>query len=121
MKYSAEQIEKMDASLQSLPNLDKSRPIHNKMEVTTMLKGEIIKLKDIGYSLEEIAIILRKNKLDSTLSTLKNHMQPAKASTREDAQNNRKKPAKAKQNQALASDPHNSPPTIPEQMKENKV
>lgn len=77
-KYTAEQREKVANALSALPE----KPVAERPQTTTellqALKPQIKEAQDKGYTLDEVAELLKNNGISISLSTLKSSFKPAK-------------------------------------------
>lgn len=99
MKYTVEKIEKIQIKLRSMPTVEKDKAEINRRESVKMLAKEIGELQKRGYTLEQIAHLLRDEGLAVATPTLKSYLQRAKSST-----------VKNKRNPAPPAAPGDTPP-----------
>jgi len=98
VRYTTEQIEQIAEKLRALPAVEKPRKQMSKQEAIKALSKEIIALQKRGYTLEQVAEILRSEGVEITTATLRNYMQRAKDKTtgkirRKDKRNTQTHPA----------------------------
>lgn len=77
-KYTAEQRDKVASALSALPDKPASERPQTTAELLQSLKPKIKEAQDKGYTLDEVAELLKNNGLSISLSTLKSSFKPAK-------------------------------------------
>ena len=76
--YTTERLETISGNLNELPNIERQQRRHNKKEAIKLLARDIASLRRRGYTLEQIAEILRGEGLEITERTLRNYLQQMK-------------------------------------------
>ena len=84
-RYSAEQVQVLAKKLRELPPIQKKRTGYSGQDVVKMLSKEIAALQKRGYTLEQIASVLRAENLVVATPSLKSYLQRAKPADRESA------------------------------------
>ena len=84
MKYTPEQLEAIAAKLKAMPPAEKRNQEYSKQEAVRLLSKQIVALQKRGYTLEQIAEILREEGLDLSGSTLRIYLQRAKPNKKRD-------------------------------------
>ena len=84
-RYTPEQVQEISAKLRELPAIKKKRSDYSSQDVVKMLSKDIVALQKRGYTLEQIANVLRQENLTVATPTLKNYLQRAKPGEREGA------------------------------------
>jgi hypothetical protein len=82
MAYTRAQARKVADGLRSLPTAEQERRMLDKQGMVTYLAAEIIGLQERGYTLEQVAQILRSAGLDITKATLKTYLHRMKQKAR---------------------------------------
>lgn len=76
--YTAEQREMAETALSALPEKPVAERPQTTAELLHSLKPKLKEAKDKGYTLDELAEILRNNGITISLSTLKSSLKTAK-------------------------------------------
>jgi len=71
-EYTLQHVEEMLSKLKAMPELDKSKRRVSKQEAVGLLSGEIQRMQERGYTINDIAEVLHDMGLEITASTLKN-------------------------------------------------
>ncbi len=82
MGYTIDKIESIAAKFRELPEIQNKEREVSKQEAVKMLSKEIVSLQKRGYSIEQIAEMMRGEGLDIATPTLKNYIQRAKPQTK---------------------------------------
>ena len=84
MKYTSEQLEAIAAKLKAMPPAEKRNQEYSKQEAVRLLSKQIVALQKRGYSLKQIAEMLREEGLHLSGSTLRIYLQRAKSNKKKD-------------------------------------
>ena len=90
MKYTLEQIQRIQAKLKIMPVIERKNVELSRQESIRILSKEIAEMQKRGYTMEQIAQCLSGEGLAVATPTLKSYLQKSKRTT-----SNRKNPASA--------------------------
>ena len=91
MPITLEQIEKISTELKELPPIENRQQQVSKQEAVKRLANDINDLQKRGYTLEQIADLLKSKGLDIGTKTLKSYLQRARPAKKADVAATRRK------------------------------
>jgi ribosomal protein L22 len=121
MRINAEQLEQIAAKLKAMPDARHARQGYTRAEAVEVLKVEITALQKRGYTIEQIAGMLRGEGLDIATPTLRAYLQRVRSrDTKRQHQRRVEQQQKQQQQQPKAPAATISKPCVEQQQKQQQ-